>query len=76
MLQAVSTFSQVVVATQSVPLIDQFNLDEIIIVEREDGASTFHRPDPNRLTAWLDDYSLGDLWRKNLLGGVPGSEQG
>lgn len=66
--------SQVVIATQSVTLMNQFDLDDLIVVERRDGASRFHRPDPERLRGWLEDYSLGELWEKNLLGGRPKRE--
>jgi predicted ATPase len=76
MLRSASTRSQVVVATQSVPLVDQFGVDDIVIVEREGGASTFHRPDPERLVTWLEEYSLGELWQKNVLGGAPTRERG
>ena len=47
-------------------------LDDLIVVERVDGASTFTRPDRERLGAWLEEYSLGELWEKNLIGGRPG----
>ncbi|GLU47977.1 AAA family ATPase [Nocardiopsis ansamitocini] len=76
MLRAASQDSQVVVATQSVTLMDQFALDDLIVVERQDGASTFGRPNPERLQDWLDEYSLGELWQKNLLGGRPIPEGG
>ncbi len=74
MLRGAATSSQVVIATQSVTLMDQFELGDLIVVEREHGASTFTRPDPARLVEWLDEYSLGELWQKNLLGGRPRRE--
>lgn len=74
MLRAASTISQVVVATQSVTLIDQMDLSDLIVVEREHGASTFERPKPEALRDWLDDYSVGDLWQKALIGGRPTRE--
>ncbi|MFE3449738.1 AAA family ATPase [Nonomuraea sp. NPDC059194] len=76
MLRAASHDSQVLIATQSVTLMNQFALDDLIIVERARGASVFDRPDPARLQDWLADYSLGDLWEKNLLGGRPQVESG
>lgn len=76
MLRAVSRDSQVLLATQSVTLMNQFELGDLVVVERRDGASVFERPDPDRLGAWLADYSLGDLWEKNLLGGRPQPEHG
>ncbi|HTI19689.1 MAG TPA: AAA family ATPase [Kutzneria sp.] len=74
LLRQASTKSQVLIATQSVTLMNQFDLDDLVVVEREEGASTFSRPDPERLRGWLDDYSLGELWEKNLLGGRPKRE--
>jgi predicted ATPase len=76
MLRAVSQESQVLLATQSVTLMNQFELRDLIIVERRDGASVFERPDPGRLSEWLAEYSLGELWEKNLLGGRPRPERG
>jgi predicted ATPase len=75
-LRAASQESQVLLATQSVTLMNQFELDDLIVVERQDGASVFERPDPERLADWLADYSLGELWEKNLLGGRPRPEHG
>ncbi len=74
MLRAASHESQILIATQSVTLMNQFELDDLIVVERADGASVFDRPDPAQLQGWLSDYSLGELWEKNLLGGRPQAE--
>lgn len=76
MLRAASRESQVLIATQSVTLMNQFELDDLIVVERSGGASVFTRPDPEQLHDWLEEYSLGDLWEKNLLGGRPRTERG
>ncbi len=75
MLRTASRESQVLIATQSVTLMNQFALDDLIVVERSEGASVFYRPDPVRLSDWLADYSLGELWEKNLLGGRPQPER-
>jgi predicted ATPase len=74
LLRQASTRSQVLFATQSVTLISQFELADLIVAERRDGASEFHRPDPEELAEWLAEYSLGELWEKNLLGGRPHRE--
>lgn len=74
MLQQVSVRAQVLVATQSVTLMNQFGIEDLIVVDRRDGASMFARPDQERLRAWLEDYSLGELWEKNILGGRPTHE--
>ncbi|WP_367132194.1 AAA family ATPase [Saccharothrix sp. HUAS TT1] len=72
LLRQASARGQVLVATQSVTLVNQFDLDDLIVVERVDGGSTFTRPDRERLGRWLEEYSLGELWEKNLIGGRPG----
>lgn len=62
---------RIVAATQSVTLLGQFGIDEIATVDRVGGVTTVNRPDADALTEWLDQYSLGDLWEMNLLGGRP-----
>ncbi|HEX5416856.1 MAG TPA: AAA family ATPase [Chloroflexota bacterium] len=71
LLQSVSTHTQVIVATQSMNLIDYFTPEEIVVVDRVDRESKFRRLDPEPLDDWLDEYSLGELWEKNVLGGRP-----
>lgn len=63
--------SQVIISTQSVTLLDQFASEDIIVVERSDGQSVFERLAKDQVRGWLDDYSLGELWLKNVLGGRP-----
>lgn len=62
---------KVILATQSVSLVSHFELSEIVIVDRVDGATAVHRPDEDLLKAFLDDYSTGTPWEMNLLGGRP-----
>ncbi|MER5432586.1 AAA family ATPase [Streptomyces sp. NPDC002588] len=75
LFRSASAHSQILAATQSVTLVDQFGLDELVVAERVDGSTKLDRPDPDALAAWLDSYSLGDLWLKNLLGGRPRPER-
>lgn len=74
LLRAASTRSQVLIATQSVTLMNQFAVEDLIVVERADGSSRFHRPDPEALRIWLEEYSLGEIWEMNLIGGRPANE--
>jgi predicted ATPase len=62
---------QLIVSTQSVPLVNQFQPEDIIVMERENGESIFKRLSAGDMRGWLEDYGLGDLWEKNLLGGRP-----
>ncbi|HSV65797.1 MAG TPA: AAA family ATPase [Mycobacteriales bacterium] len=74
-LRSASVRGQFIVATQSVTLMNQFELPDLIVVERRDGAFVFDRPPPDSLREWLDEYSLGELWEKNLIGDRPGPER-
>jgi len=69
LLQQVIAHTQVIISTQSVTLVNQFELEDIIVVEKREGESIFQRLLYDELESWLDDYGLGDLWEKNLLGG-------
>jgi predicted ATPase len=71
LMKTASKEKQIIVSTQSVELLDEFDVEDIIIVDRKDGKSSIHRLNENDLTEWLQEYSLGELWKKNLLGGRP-----
>ena len=71
LLQSAATRTQVIVATQSPALVDHFQPEQIVVVNRERGASTFKRLAAAELIGWLQDYSLGELWRKNVIMGGP-----
>ena len=62
---------QLIVATQSAELVNEVNPEDVIVVGRADGASTFEHLEPDRLAEWLNDYALGELWRMNIIGGRP-----
>ena len=81
LLRQASVRSQIVVATQSVTLMNEFDLSDLLVVERRaqerrEIGSVFIRPDREKLSVWLEDYSVGELWEKNLIGGRPGSIPG
>jgi len=62
---------QVIISTQSIPLVDKFELNDIIVVEKNGKASTFNRLNIDDFENWINEYSIGELWEKNLLGGRP-----
>jgi predicted ATPase len=74
LIQSASTRTQVIVATQSPALIDQFGVEDIVVVNREKGASSFKRLEEKDFSAWLEDYSVGELWTKNVIAGGPSYE--
>lgn len=71
LIQSASSRTQVIIATQSPALIDQFAIDDVVVVNREEGASTFKRLQEDDFSAWLEDYSVGELWTKNIITGGP-----
>lgn len=74
LLQDAAKRTQVVVATQSAALINHFAVEDIIIVNRIGGQSTFERLKEENFKVWLEDYSVGELWTKNVIAGGPTHE--
>ncbi|WP_406037588.1 AAA family ATPase [Succinimonas sp.] len=65
---------QVIISTESPDLLDEFAADDVVVAgiaadKDGNGSSVLRRLDEKELRVWLEDYSLGDLWRKNILGG-------
>ncbi|NDV20223.1 AAA family ATPase [Pseudodesulfovibrio sp. JC047] len=71
LIGAAAEKSQLIIATQSASLVDHFDPEDVIVANRNDGASSFRRLRTNELNVWLEDYTLGDLWRKNVFEGGP-----
>jgi predicted ATPase len=74
LIKSASQRTQLIISTQSPSLVDYFEPEDIIVVNRKNGASVFNRLNNDELSSWLDDYSLGDLWRKNIVTGGPDHE--
>lgn len=62
---------QIIISTQSVNLINNFNADDIITVDRDNSQSVFNRLSEESLKDWIKDYSLGELWMKSVINGQP-----
>jgi len=71
LLRRASSHAQILVSTQSSAFLDNFEPEDIIVVERNEQGTTFIRPDEQALREWLRDYSLGETWEKNVIGGGP-----
>jgi len=71
LLSSAATRTQVIAATQSVTLVNQFEPESVWAVDREDQQSVFRHLSRQDMTDWLDDYGLGELWEKNVLGARP-----
>ena len=71
LIRSASKHVQVIVATQSVSLIDRFDPSDIVVTDRKNRETTFKRLDDTALTEWLQNYTLSELWEKNVVGGRP-----
>ena len=71
MLDAASEHTQILVATQSVTLLDNFPLEQVIVADHDGRGSVFRRLKADDYQMWLESFSVGELWEKNVLGGRP-----
>lgn len=71
LIKSASERAQVIMSTQSPSLLDHFEPEEIVVVNRTEGHSKFERLDARTLSSWMEDYSVGELWQKNVVRGGP-----
>lgn len=71
MMSTASQHTQIITATQSPLLVSWFEPEDLLVVERVQSSSQFRRLDRQDIAGWLEDYSLGEIWEKNLIGGRP-----
>ncbi|HEX9974114.1 MAG TPA: AAA family ATPase [bacterium] len=71
LIKQTSIQTQILVATQSATFLDLFDPGDIVVIDRVDNYSVFKRLESDQLKEWLQDYTLGELWQKNIFGGRP-----
>lgn len=71
LIRSTSKEKQVIISTQSVTLLNEFAPEDLIVSDRKAGSSVLRRLCADELKDWLADYTLGELWEKNILGGRP-----
>lgn len=72
MIQRAAVDKQIIIATQSPLLLNEFSIDDIVVAEMgDDGCTEFKRREEKEFLKWLDEFKAGDLWEQNLLGGNP-----
>ena len=71
LIRKASENTQVILSTQSINLIDNFDPEDVIVTDRSEKGSMFRRLQKNELQEWLEDYTLGDLWGQNKFGAQP-----
>lgn len=71
LMKSASVHTQIIAATQSAPLLDQFAPEEVTVAERHGRETILKRLSSEALAGWLEEYTLADLWQKNVIGGRP-----
>jgi predicted ATPase len=71
LIKSAATRTQLIISTQSVPLVNCFSLEDLLVVNRRNQATMIERLKPEEFASWLEDYSVGELWEKNVIGGRP-----
>lgn len=71
MIKTASRHCQLFISTQSPALVDMFEPEDVVVVERKGRSSEFKHLSSTALAHWLEEYSLSELWEKNVIGGQP-----
>jgi predicted ATPase len=71
LIRKASEKTQIILSTQSINLIDNFEPEDIIVTDRDSNGSVFKRLKSEDLKTWLEEFTLGDLWGQNKLGAQP-----
>ncbi|QZT36928.1 AAA family ATPase [Halosquirtibacter xylanolyticus] len=69
LIKMTSNRTQLILSTQSVNLVDCFDVDDVVTVDRNEveNQSVFHRLDQLQLSEWLEEHTLGELWERNII---------
>jgi predicted ATPase len=62
---------QVIVSSQSVTLINHFSAEDLLVADQVNNETVIRRLEEGEVTAWLEEYTLGSIWEKNIIGGSP-----
>jgi len=71
LIRSASIYTQIILSTQSTNFLDEFEPEDVIVVEQRQGKSLFKRLNMEQLSLWREDYTLSELWEKNVIGGSP-----
>lgn len=71
LIKAAAAHCQIFIATQSISFVNNFELEDLVVIDRKNRGSEYRRPDSESLQVYLDDFSTGEIWEKNIIGGRP-----
>lgn len=73
LIKKASENAQILLATQSPNLLDEFSADKVVVIERDEQkrTSVFKKLSDEQLKEWEEEYTMSELWDKNVIGGRP-----
>lgn len=73
MIKKASQHAQIILATQSPRLLDEFSADQVVVIERDEikKTSVIKKLSSEKLKDWEEEYTTSELWDKNVIGGRP-----
>lgn len=71
LIKSASSYCQVFAATQSISLVNNFSLEDLVVIDRKMRTSEYMRPNTEKLKAHMEEFSTGQIWEKNIIGGRP-----
>jgi len=66
---------QIIASSQSVTLINEFKAEDILVSDLKNNETHIRRLEEQEIEAWLEDYKIGTIWEKNIIGGTPNDFQ-
>jgi len=67
LIKATSSHCQIFVATKSINLVNNFDVEDIVVIERKQRSSEYSRPDRKELEEYLEEFTTGQIWKTILL---------
>lgn len=71
LLKKAAQKTQVIISTQSIDMVNQFQPDDVLVCDYKDSQSQYRRLNSAELEQWIEEYTIGEMWEKNIFGGQP-----
>ena len=71
LLKKAARKTQIIISTQSIDMVNQFLPDDILVCDYKDSQSHYRRLNSTDLEQWIEEYTIGEMWEKNIFGGQP-----
>lgn len=71
LLKKAAQKTQVIISTQSIDMVNLFQPDDVLVCDYKDSQSQYRRLNSAELEQWIEEYTIGEMWEKNVFGGQP-----